>query len=161
MFTCTSWAGQDTILVLDRLAPAHRFELGSETSAQYLDRMRRPFQVCPFLFLFFSSRCLHFSNVIFSTIDEISAENTKNQKDTLEEFSVCIRHAVLKFQLKIRKIGRWVTVFRFYRSRRKSVYICREFCRSTMFVVLSSRRSLSSAVQRRVLLNDFIIGRFR
>ena len=30
-----------------------------------------------------------------------------------------------------------------------------------MFVVLSSRRSLSSAVQRRVLLNDFIIGRFR
>ena len=31
----------------------------------------------------------------------------------------------------------------------------------TMFVVLNSRRSLSSAVQRRVLLNDFIIGRFR
>ena len=30
-----------------------------------------------------------------------------------------------------------------------------------LFVVLSSRRSLSSAVQRRVLLNDFIIGRFR
>ena len=30
-----------------------------------------------------------------------------------------------------------------------------------MFVVLSSRRSLSSAVQRRVLLNDFIIVRFR
>ena len=30
-----------------------------------------------------------------------------------------------------------------------------------LFVVLSSRRSLSSSVQRRVLLNDFIIGRFR
>ena len=30
-----------------------------------------------------------------------------------------------------------------------------------LFVVLSSRRSLSSAVQRRVLLNNFIIGRFR
>ena len=33
--------------------------------------------------------------------------------------------------------------------------------RRRMFVVLSSRRSLSSAVQRRVLLNDFIIGRFK
>ena len=30
-----------------------------------------------------------------------------------------------------------------------------------VFVVLSSRRSLSSAVQRRVLLNDFTIGRFK
>ena len=30
-----------------------------------------------------------------------------------------------------------------------------------LFVVLGSRRSLSSAVQRRVLLNNFIIGRFR
>ena len=33
--------------------------------------------------------------------------------------------------------------------------------RTSVFVVLSSRRSLSSAVQRRVLLNDFITGRFK
>ena len=30
-----------------------------------------------------------------------------------------------------------------------------------LFVVLGTRRSLSSAVQRRVLLNNFITGRFR
>ena len=40
------------------------------------------------------------------------------------------------------------------------------FCRRSqpahnLFVVLGSRRSLSSAVQRRVLLNNFITGRFR
>ena len=40
------------------------------------------------------------------------------------------------------------------------------FCRwsqpgHNLFVVLGSRRSLSSAVQRRVLLNNFITGRFR
>ena len=41
------------------------------------------------------------------------------------------------------------------------VMCCTKWDYSGVFVVLSSRRSLSSAVQRRVWLNDFIIGRFR